>query len=73
MLNTMNITEIMRLTDAVYECDKLDHGQNIDSFKEISNPNRIKRFVRFENRAPRLRGEQYFALGAHYGCCMGYI
>jgi len=52
MLNTMNITEIMRLTDAVYECDKLDHGQNIDSFKEISNPNRIKRFVRFENRTP---------------------
>ena len=46
MLNTMNITEIMRLTDAVYECDKLDHGQNIDSFKEISNPNRIKRFVK---------------------------
>ena len=41
MLNTMNITEIMRLTDAVYECDKLDHGQNIDSFKEISNPNRM--------------------------------
>ena len=52
MLNTMNITEIMRLTDAVYECDKLDHGQNIDSFREISNPNRIKRFVRFENRTP---------------------
>lgn len=52
MLNTMNIIEIMRLTDAVYECDKLDHGQNIDSFREISNPNRIKRFVRFENRTP---------------------
>ena len=52
MLNTMNVIEIMRLTDAVYECDKLDHGQNIDSFKEISNPNRIKRFVRFENRTP---------------------
>lgn len=52
MLNTMNITEIMRLTDAVYECDKLNHGQNIDSFREISNPNRIKRFVRFENRTP---------------------
>ena len=52
MLNTMNIIEIMRLTDAVYECDILDHGQNIDSFREISNPNRIKRFVRFENRTP---------------------
>lgn len=52
MLNTMNVIEIMRLTDAVYECDKLDRGQNIDSFKEISNPNRIKRFVRFENRTP---------------------
>ena len=52
MLNTMNIIEIMRLTDAVYECDILDRGQNIDSFKEISNPNRIKRFVRFENRTP---------------------
>lgn len=25
------------------------------------------------NGAPRLRGEQYFVLGAHYGCCMGYI
>ncbi len=52
MLNTMNIIEIMRLTDAVYECDILDRGQNIDSFMEISNPNRIKRFVRFENRTP---------------------
>lgn len=52
MLNTMNIIEIMRLTDAVYECDILDRGQNIDSFREISNPNRIKRFVRFENRTP---------------------
>ena len=48
----MNIIEIMRLTDAVYECDILDRGQNIDSFREISNPNRIKRFVRFENRTP---------------------
>lgn len=52
MLNTMNVIEIMRLTDAVYECDILDRGQNIDSFREISNPNRIKRFVRFENRTP---------------------
>ena len=28
MLNIMNIIEIMRLTDAVYECDILDRGQN---------------------------------------------
>ena len=49
MLNTMNIIEIMRSTDAVYECDKLDHGQNIDSFKEISDPKRIKRFVLFKS------------------------
>ncbi len=63
MLNTMNIIEIMRLTDAVYECDKLDRGQNIDSFREISNPNRIKRFVRFENRTPH--GKYQSALKEH--------
>lgn len=65
MLNTMNIIEIMRLTDAVYECDKLGHGQNIDSFKEISNPNRIKRFVRFENRTPHDKYQS--ALKEHLG------
>lgn len=65
MLNTMNVIEIMRLTDAVYECDKLDHGQHIDSFKEISNPNRIKRFVRFENRTPH--GKYQSALKEHLG------
>ncbi len=37
MLNAINVIEIMRLTDAVYESDSLTSGQNIDSFTEISN------------------------------------
>ncbi len=47
MLSTMNIIEIMRLTDAVYECKDLKNGQDIDSFKEVKDPMNPKRYVRF--------------------------
>lgn len=47
MLNTMNIIEIMRLTDAVYECKDLENEQDFASFKEIKDPMNPKRYVRF--------------------------
>lgn len=55
MLNTMNVIEIMRLTDAVYESDTLTIGQNLDSFTEIGKPSLKKRYIKFATHNPHTK------------------
>ncbi|MBE6460464.1 MAG: hypothetical protein E7007_00970 [Alphaproteobacteria bacterium] len=47
MLTASNVIEIIRLSESVHECDNLSPGQNIDDFKEISDPNNLKRYIKF--------------------------
>lgn len=49
MMNIKNVAQIMNLADAVYECDKVSIGQDINSFKEIKDAFNPKRYVRFTN------------------------
>lgn len=56
-MNITNVIEIMRLSDAVYESDKISIGQDVDSFKEIQDSNNPKRFVRFVCNQKHSKGQ----------------
>lgn len=52
MINANTVIDIMRLTEGVYECDKLEVGQNPSDFKPIQKTFDPKRYIRFDANDP---------------------
>lgn len=52
MINANTVIDIIRLTEGVYECDKLEAGQNPSDFKPIQKLFDPKRYIRFDANDP---------------------
>lgn len=52
MINANTVIDIIRLTEGVYECDKLEAGQNPSDFKPIQKLFDPKRYIRFDANHP---------------------
>ena len=52
MINANTVIDIMRLTEGVYECDKLEVGHNPSDFKPIQKTFDPKRYIRFDANDP---------------------
>lgn len=52
MINANTVIDIMRLTEGVYECDKLEASQNTSDFKPIQKTFAPKRYIRFDANDP---------------------
>lgn len=47
MINITDVVEIMRLSEEVYESDKLPTPETVKDFKEVSDSHNTKRYLRF--------------------------